>query len=124
MAAPAVVATGMCKCSFGMMPTSFMSLADKMISAEDKPIGNIMDNKVGVNIIPFGMCTSPANPMVAAAMGAPMPCQPLTPSPWMNGSLTVMIKGQPALTMNSMLMCNKGMGVIQFVNPGAQKTIV
>jgi len=77
-----------------------------------KPAGTIMDNKPIVNIPPFGMCTSPANPAVAAAMGAPMPCVPNTVAPWVVGAPTVMIGNMPALNDSAKLMCLWG-GVIQ-----------
>ena len=35
------------------------------------PTANIMDNKPMLNILPFGMCASLANPTVAAATTAP-----------------------------------------------------
>ena len=38
-------ATGMLQCSFGMAPSNFMVLPDKMILTENKPMANIMDNK-------------------------------------------------------------------------------
>jgi Domain of unknown function (DUF4280) len=69
------------------------------------------------------MCTSPANPMVAAATAAalgvptPMPCIPVTPAPWVPGAPTVMISNMPALNNTSKLMCIWG-GVIQIVVPG------
>ena len=44
------------------------------------PLANIMDNKPMLNILPFGMCSSPANPMVAAATATrPSACS--TPMP-------------------------------------------
>jgi hypothetical protein len=87
------------------------------------PIANIMDNKPFVNITPFGMCNSMANPAVAsataAALGAltPMPCTPVTVAPWAPGSPTVLVSNFPALNNSSKCMCNFG-GVIQIVNPG------
>lgn len=121
-----VCAMGMLQCSFGMMPSNFMVLPDKMIMVENKPMANIMDNKPMVNILPFGMCQCPANPQVAAATAAalgvltPMPCIPVIAGPWTPGSPKTLIKGQPALTNNSQLMCNWG-GVIQITNPGSTK---
>lgn len=91
------------------------------------PIANIMDNKPMVNIMPFGMCQSMANPQVAAATAAklgvmtPMPCIPNTTAPWVPGAPTVLIANFPALNNSSKLMCMWG-GVIQITNPG-QTTI-
>lgn len=125
----AAVATGQCQCSFGMAPAPFMALPDKMIMVENKPAANIMDNKPMVNIMPFGMCQSMANPTVAAATAAafgvltPMPCVPVIAAPWAPGSTNVMVKGQPALNDSCKLTCNWG-GMIQFVNPGATKVMI
>ena len=87
------------------------------------PIATIMDNVPMKNILPFGMCSSMANPTVAsataAAMGVltPMPCIPVTTAPWAPGSPTVLIANKPALNQSSKLMCTWG-GVIQITNPG------
>lgn len=109
-------------CSFGVAPSAFMVLPiNKTITT--MPIANIMDNKPMVNILPFGMCSSMANPTVAAATAAalgvltPMPCVPVTSAPWAPGSPTVLIANKPALNNSSKLMCNWG-GVIQIVSPG------
>ena len=109
-------------CSFGMAPSVFNVLpASKVMST--MPIANIMDNKPMVNIMPFGMCSSMANPTVASATAAalgvltPMPCMPVISAPWAPGSPTVLIGGKPALNNTCKLMCNWG-GVIQITNPG------
>ena len=77
-------------CSFGMAPSVLNVLpANKVVSA--MPIATIMDNKPIVNILPFGMCSSMANPTVAAATAAalgvltPMPCLPVISAPWVSG---------------------------------------
>jgi hypothetical protein len=93
------------------------------------PDANIMDYQPLVNILPFGMCMSPANPMVIAATAAalgvftPMPCIPMTVAPWAPGSPTVLIANMPALNNTSTLMCTWG-GVIQVVNPGQTTVFV
>jgi len=117
------VCTGaMMLCSFGMAPSSLMVLPLNRVLTQT-PAANIMDNKPFMNIMPFGMCTSLANPMVAAATAAalgvltPMPCIPVIPAPWAVGAPTVLIGNMPALNNNSKLMCAYG-GVIQILSPG------
>ena len=112
----------MLKCSFGVATGTLMVLpANAVLTAV--PDANIMDNKPMVNILPFGMCQSLANPMVAAATAAalgvltPMPCIPATTAPWVPGSPTVLIGNMPALNNSSKLMCMWG-GVIEINAPG------
>jgi hypothetical protein len=93
------------------------------------PDANIVDNKPMLNILPFGMCSSPSNPAVAAATAAalgvltPMPCVPVTPAPWIVGSPTVLIGSMPALNNTAKLMCAWG-GVIQIVTPGQTSVMI
>jgi len=117
----------MLQCSFGAAPSTLVVLpANKVLTAT--PDANIMDNKPMVNIMPFGMCSSMANPTVAAATAAalgaltPMPCVPVIPAPWAPGSPTVLIANMPALNNSSKLMCAYA-GVIQITNPG-QTTVM
>ena len=113
----------MMQCSFGVAPSSLVVLPTSQVMAGGPPAATIMDNAPLINILPFGMCNSMANPMVAAATAAalgvltPMPCIPATAAPWAPGSPTVLIGNMPALTDQSKLMCNWG-GVIQIVSPG------
>jgi hypothetical protein len=113
----------MLKCSFGLAPSTFVVLPLNRVMTSNMPAANIMDHKPMMNIMPFGMCTSPANPSVAAATAAalgtptPMPCIPVTSAPWVPGAPTVLIANQPALNNTSKLMCNWG-GVIEVVVPG------
>jgi hypothetical protein len=110
-------------CSFGLAPSSLVVLPKNKVNTDMVPDANIMDHIPMTNIMPFGMCSSPANPVVAAATAAalgvltPMPCIPATPAPWVAGAPTVNIAFFPALDNVSMLMCTYG-GVIQFVNAG------
>lgn len=112
----------MMMCSFGMAPSTLNVLPTNRVLTS-MPIATIMDNIPMVNIMPFGMCTSMANPQVAAATSAafgvltPMPCIPVISAPWAPGSPTVLIANYPALNNSSKLMCNWG-GVIQITNPG------
>lgn len=106
----------MMMCSFGAAPSTLMVLPEKRV-VTSMPIATIEDSKPMENIMPFGMCTSPSNPQVAAAMGSPMPCMPVTVAPWAPGAPTVLIGGTPALNQSSTLTCNWG-GVIQITSPG------
>ena len=118
----------MLQCSFGAAPSSLVVLpANKTLTVT--PDANIMDNKPMVNILPFGMCSSLANPTVASATAAalgvltPMPCIPVIPAPWAPGSPTVLIANMPALNDSSKLMCAYA-GVIQITNPGQQTVMI
>lgn len=118
----------MLQCSFGVAPSSLVVLPANAVLTQT-PAATILDNAPMVNILPFGMCNSPANPMVAAATAAalgvltPMPCIPVTAAPWAPGSPTVLIGNMPALNNSSKLMCNWG-GVIQINSPGQMTTTV
>ncbi|MGA3125493.1 MAG: DUF4280 domain-containing protein [Candidatus Korobacteraceae bacterium] len=112
-------------CTFGVAPSSLVVLPPNMVFTNEVPDANIMDHIPMVNIMPFGMCSSPSNPMVAAATAAalgvltPMPCIPNTPSPWVTGAPTVLLGNQPTLDNISQLMCIWG-GVITFVDAGEE----
>jgi hypothetical protein len=114
------------QCSFGAAPCSLMVLPKNQLMTT-MPIANIMDNVPMMNILPFAMCNSPANPTVAAATAAamgvltPMPCIPVTSAPWVPGCPTVLVANMPALNDSSKLICNWG-GVISINMPG-QMTI-
>jgi hypothetical protein len=119
---PLVTGGAMLMCSFGVAPSSLTVLPTNCVNCT-MAAANIMDNIPCVNILPFGVCSSPANPTVAAATAAalgvltPMPCVPVTTAPWIVGAPTVLIGNMPALTVGSTLICNWG-GVIQITMPG------
>jgi hypothetical protein len=123
-----VTAGAMMMCSFGVAPSSLIVLPDKKLLV-GTPAATIMDNKPIVNIPPFAMCTSIANPTVATATTAaagvltPMPCVPIIPAPWAPGSPTTLIGNIPALNNMSKCMCTWG-GVIQITSPGQATTTV
>ena len=117
------VANGaMIVCSFGVAPSTLVVLPKSRTTMDGNPAANILDMVPIVNIPPFGMCTSLANPTVAAATAAalgvltPMPCVPVT-TPWKPGSPTVHVGGLPALTNASTCNCAWG-GVITITAPG------
>lgn len=99
------------KCSFGDKESKFKIPVTHKVFIEGKPQGNIMDFKPTVNILPFGDCSSLANPVVAAATAAnngvlkKMPCIPATVSPWVKGKDDVLIEYSPALLNESTNTC-------------------
>ena len=118
-----VSAGAMLMCSFGVAPAALSVLPTNRVMAGGPPAATIMDHIPIVNIPPFGMCTSLANPTVASATAAafgvltPMPCMPVVPAPWMPGAPTVLIGSMPALDNNCKAMCAWA-GVIQVTVPG------
>ena len=127
---PSQVSMGaLLQCTFGMAPSSLVVLPTNKVMAEGPPAANIMDHIPMVNIMPFGMCSSPANPAVAAATAAalgvltPMPCIPATSAPWIAGAPTVLIANMPALDNVSKCMCNWG-GVISINFPATVRTMI
>ena len=57
----------MLQCDKGLAPSSLVVLPVNKTMTSFVPAANIMDHKPMVNIMPFGMCTSMANPAVSAA---------------------------------------------------------
>ncbi len=112
----------LCSCSFGMAPSMLVVTPENKVMTI-QPLATVMDNVPLKNILPFGMCTTMSNPVVAAKTAAclgvftPMPCIPVITGPWLPGSSKVMIGNKPALTNNSKLMCAYG-GSIQINSPG------
>ena len=93
---------------------------------EGKPAMVMTDSAAMVNITPFGLCTTPSNPQVAAATAAalgvltPQPCIPVIAGTWIGGK--TLIGGKPCLNMESKCICSYG-GSISIVNPGQFKVI-
>ena len=124
-----VVSGATLMCSFGAAPGTLTVLPVNRTMCSNMPAANIMDYVPMVNIMPFAMCMSPANPTVIAATAAalgvftPMPCIPATTAPWTPGSPTVLIANMPALNNTSVCMCMWG-GVITITVPGQVTTMV
>ena len=113
----------MMMCSFGAAPSTLNVLPANLVNSCSMPAANIMDNVPFLNIAPFGMCMSLANPAVASATAAalgvltPMPCTPVIPAPWVVGAPTVLLAKMPTLNNSSTLMCAYA-GVISISMPG------
>ena len=111
-------------CTFGMAPSTLNVLPTAQVVSA-MPLASIADTIPFVNIMPFGMCQSMANPMVAAATAAamgvltPMPCIPVPAGPWAPGVPQVLVGGNPAVNDQCKLTCADG-GKKQFTNYGCQ----
>jgi hypothetical protein len=111
------------QCTFGLAPASLVVLPTDRVMTSHQPAATIMDHQPMVNIAPFGACTSLANPQVAAATSAalgvltPMPCIPMTMTPWTPGVPTVTLAHKPSLDAACTLACLWG-GVITIAVPG------
>ena len=111
------------KCAMGAAPSALVVLPVNLVMTSNQPAANIMDHVPMLNIMPFGTCMSMANPQVASATAAalgvltPMPCIPMTTSPWTPGVPTKLIGNQPAVDNTCTLTCMWG-GVITVVMAG------
>jgi Domain of unknown function (DUF4280) len=83
---------------FGVAPSTLMVIPKgPPVMVNGMLAATVMDFAPIANILPFGMCTSIANPMVATATAAawgvltPMPCVPVIVGPWKPGALKVKI---------------------------------
>lgn len=129
MGCPQVCSGATLQCSFGVAPSVLNVLPTNRTLTGGMPAANIMDHIPLVNIMPFGMCQSLANPMVAAATAAalgaltPMPCIPATATPWIPGAPTMLLGNMPSLDSNCSLMCNWA-GVIKVVMPGQMQMLI
>lgn len=124
----AVCNGAVCQCSFGMAPCSLVVTSVTNSLGCNMPLASIMDN-TPANLSTFGMCTSMANPAVAAATAAalgvltPQPCSPVIVSPWAPGSPTVLVSGKPSLNNTSKAFCAYA-GVVQILNPGQMTVLI
>jgi hypothetical protein len=122
-----VVSGAQVTCAFGVAPSALTVVpAGPVLQAGGQLLARIVDFAPMVNIAPFGMCTTPSNPQVAAATSAalgvltPQPCIPVITAPWTPGSPKVSAGGVPALTSTSTCLCAWG-GSITIVAAGQAK---
>ena len=127
MGKPSVTAGAMMQCSFGLAPATLNVLPPRPL-IEGKLAATITDIEPGVNIPPFAMCSSLANPTVAAATAAalgvltPMPCVPVIVGPWKPPAAQTMLSGLPALVAGATCQCSWG-GVVIIGMPGSIRTL-
>lgn len=117
-----VISGAKLKCDQGLSPSSLTVLPTEGTTGDEQPSATIMDYQPMVNIAPFGMCKTQANPQVAAATAAaqgvltPMPCVPVVTAPWSPGSSIVTIRDKKALTSDSKCSCS-WTGSIEITDP-------
>lgn len=106
----------MTQCSFGIMPSSYMSTRVTTLTSS-MPSSNITDSKIGVNILPFGGCSSPTNPTMNPYV-FPWVCIP-TLTPFIPTNPTMLLEKAPVTTSDSKSMCTFAAGgVVSFTTPG------
>ncbi len=115
---------------FGTAPSSLIVIPKGLpVTVNGMLAATIMDFAPIANILPFGMCTSLANPVVASATTAaagvltPMPCIPVPVGPWNPGAIKVRINNFPALPSTAVCNCAWG-GVMKINYPGQVKVSV
>lgn len=124
--ATAVVSGATVQCTMGMAPGQLLVTSQTTVLAGGMPAATVTDAAPMTNVTPCGMCTSMANPQVAAATAAalgvltPMPCTPAPVGIWSCAG-TPMVGGKPALSIDATLTCSYG-GCLRIVSPG--QTIV
>jgi len=105
------------QCSLGTLPSTFTASGATVTAGG---AGGVVTDCEVSNVAPFGLCTSPANPAVAAAEGAPQPCLPVL-APWTPGSGHVTLSAVPALDDASQCQCAWG-GVVTVTDAGQAAT--
>ena len=111
----------------GTAPSVMVVLPVSQVLVEARPVAVVADNIPFLNLLPFGMCQSPANPMVMAATAAalgvltPMPCIPMPAGPWNSQVSKTTVGGQAMLGSGGTLSCAYG-GSISIKLAGAMRT--
>ena len=118
MSSPFITSGALLQCSCGTARSCLAVSPVNDVVAGNLPVASIMDHVPMVNILPFGMCNSPANP----AAHDTQPCLPVIPAPWVPGTPTILIGGFPALNTSCKLICARG-GEISIDQP-AQITVL
>jgi hypothetical protein len=122
-----VVAAAILECGMGTAPSVMVVLPTAQVMVEARPVAVVADNIPFLNLLPFGMCQSPANPMVMAATAAalgvltPMPCLPMPAGPWNSQVSKTTVGGKAMLGSGGTLSCAYG-GSISIKLAGAMRT--
>lgn len=98
-------------CTLGSCKSNLQVPKGHGLILQDKNVATIMDNKVGINILPFGTC---------AKTSPPIPCTPSFTMPWLLGNPENRINGEPALLNYSILPCLCG-GIVKIEKSGQKE---
>lgn len=113
------------RCSCGTSPASLSVLPVREATGTEQRVATVDDFAPNVNIPPFGMCTTQANPQVAAATSAaqgvltPQPCIPVVTAPWSPGANKTTVGERPALVAGSTATC-AWTGTVDIADPATQ----
>lgn len=125
----AAVQTATLSCTCGAGTGNLIVTSQVTNQIDGKPMATIKDCMSISNITPIGMCSSLANPQVAAATAAalgvltPQPCIPCPVGPWTPVNPQVQIASCPCLAQGATLQCAYA-GTISIVNCGQTKVNV
>ena len=100
-------------CTFGGAPCTLVVLP-RATRSEKGDLAVVSDHQP-TNIAGFAVCMSPTHPVVAST-GAPVPCQPVIPAPWVPGLVYGTYEQDTLLTASSVCTCVHA-GVIQVADP-------
>ncbi len=121
-----VAVSGTAMCTMGTAPAPIKVTSQQKVLTEGKPAATIQDAQPMANIGPFGMCTSLANPQVAAATAAalgvltPQPCIPAPAGTWIPTKPKILVGGKPCLSNDCKLVCAYA-GQVSVTVPGQVK---
>lgn len=108
------------KCIFGLVPTPFLPIPSNVFTVE--PVGSMLDIIPFLNVMTFGICITPTNPMVDAIMIASLgtvdfaPCIPIPIIPKTPAAYNVLRDGIPMAQIESFDLCLWG-GLIMTIAP-------
>jgi hypothetical protein len=106
-----VIGTALLQCSYGAAPSPYLTIPIHMEITCIMPASTIIDTMPFLNILPFAICSSKANPMVIAIMAATLgavqvaPCIPMTFIPWSPPMSNILIGGIPAVDSQAKPKC-------------------
>ena len=118
-----VTAGATLRCSMGSATSALQVVDARTVNDGGKPVAIVSDAKALVNILPFGQCSSTANPRYSPRQRVLPPCTPVFPASWIPGSPSVKAGGLPLLNSGCQCPCQYG-GVVTILTPGQQTTTV